>query len=398
MFTEHLMAAIDSLLSHKLRSTLTTIGIIIGVASILTVTSLGNIAASVIKDEISRLGANTLIVQVNFDNPASGPLTHVEIEALGRLPLEIILERTMFATVKSGNLNLEVTVKGKSANALIADGTLELETGRYFTKSEEAQASPVVVISQYVAEKLYKGEEAVGREIVISSQQRREYFTVIGVKKTVDGPLGSFIETQNIDIPLSSYFQLFPTEGKDIFGYLNISIDPSANVDDVTQQAISILGRIRPRDTFKTQSARGPVQLINTVTRISQFVFGGISAVSLLVGSIGILNMMLITVNERVGEIGLRKALGATKYMILNQFLLEAVILTTIGGGLGVMVSFLALNGLVLLSPFQGIYFISLSTIFLVFIGCIFLGCISGAWPAWKAARMDPIAALQHEA
>jgi putative ABC transport system permease protein len=134
------------------------------------------------------------------------------------------------------------------------------------------------------------------------------------------------------------------------------------------------------------------------VTRISQFVFGGISAISLLVGSIGILNMMLITVNERVGEIGLRKALGATKYMILNQFLLEAIILTTIGGSLGVMVSFLALNGLVLLSPFQGIYFISLSTIFLVFIGCIFLGCISGAWPAWKAARMDPIAALQYEA
>jgi putative ABC transport system permease protein len=176
-----------------------------------------------------------------------------------------------------------------------------------------------------------------------------------------------------------------------------ISIDLDRDASVVEQQVRSILDRRRPPDSYQIQTIEGALSLFDTVTVILQALLGGIGAISLLVGGIGILNIMLVSVTERTREIGLRKALGATPRTILQQFLIEAVVLTVIGGAVGVATSLAALWAIVQAVPFLEVFVVNPWVVAMAFLVSVATGVIFGVWPARRAAALSPIEALRYE-
>ena len=228
--------------------------------------------------------------------------------------------------------------------------------------------------------------------------ESRAFYTVIGVKERIGGALGAIgANDSHGDIPLEAFYVSYPFVERSEYDFLPISIDLDRNVDDIEAQVRAILDRRRDSDTYSIQKIEGILSTFNTITVILQAVLGGIGAISLLVGGIGILNIMLVSVTERTREIGLRKALGAKKSTILQQFLIEAVVLTVIGGLIGVVLSVASLYAIVAAVPFLNEVIINPLVIAMAFGVSVLTGVVFGLLPANRAANLSPIEALRYE-
>ncbi len=398
MFLQNIRTAFEALVGNRLRSVLTLLGVVIGVFAVVTTISMGAIATAGITDQLQSFGSQSLFVIIDQENPQAEPFTDDDIEALSRLPIDILQQQSVRGAARFGEEETLFTVNGTTANAVEVDRSLELAKGRYFSAGDAARASPVVVLSADAAEGLFDdNEDPIGQEISVTVGGSRSFYTVIGVKERISGALGAFANDSSGDTPLETFYLNYPSVPRGEYEFFPITISLDRNVQDIEGQVRAILDRRRGEDTYTIQTIEGALSLFNTITLILQVVLGGIGAVSLLVGGIGILNIMLVSVTERTREIGLRKALGAKKGTILQQFLIEAVVLTVVGGLIGLALAIGSLYLIVALVPFVDTVVLNPVTILLAFFVSVATGVIFGVWPASRAANLSPIEALRYE-
>lgn len=394
-FSELLSLALQSLRSNKLRSGLTTLGIIIGVFAVILLISIGSGLQKYITDQISGLGSNLIFVipgRVGGARTAGGQQTNkLTIQDAKQMQLRLkdfakvgpIIQKS--TTVKFENReNKATSVLGTTANYPDIVKT-EIAKGSFFTLSQERSGSRVALIGNTVAENLFQNKNPIGKKISVSGNR----YSVIGVTKKRGSTFG--IDQDNVVIiPINSAQKQFGVTNVNTI-YLS-AIKPSY-VGLVKTRATQILMKRLTDDDFTIQTQEQTLSTIQSITGVLTVALGGIAAISLIVGGIGVMNIMLVSVTERTKEIGLRKALGARPTDILKQFLLEAVILSISGGTIGIL---LGLVSSFVLSQFFASD-VQLWSVLLAFGFSVGVGVIFGIAPAIKASRLSPIEALRYE-
>lgn len=385
----------QALVANKLRSILTTLGIIIGVFSIILLVSLGSGLQNYITGQISSLGSNLIFVIPGAPGGGRGVGGVVTNKLLLsdatnlQTKLRSIALVTGFVqqvtTVKFQNkIDKSVTLAGASYNYpdIVNVG---LTQGTFFTQSQERSGAKVAVVGQTVVSKLFPGTNPIGQRITVGSGR----YTVIGVLAKRGSVFG--LDQDNVvGIPVTVALRQF--------GITNISTiyirakDPTL-VPFVKNQTTKILLQRLTADDFNLQTQESALSTVNNITNILSAALGGIAAISLLVGGIGVANIMLVSVTERTREIGLRKALGAQREDILKQFLLEAVILSVTGGLVGIALGLAASYVISLIFVSQ----VTIWSVLLAFGFSVLVGVVFGMAPAIKASKLSPIEALRYE-
>ncbi len=403
---EPLVAALKSLRANKLRSALTTLGIIIGVAAVIIVVSLiQGLQGSVLK-QIEKAGSQTLIVRPVFptDVPYS-EFTKIKnrdlyMEDMKALQRMVPALTTMTPLYFNGS---EVKAAGKTANVnlIMTDesylelNAINLTTGRNFVPSDNRLASKVAIVGPRVLEKLGIKDHPIGR-IIQTPQMALE---VIGVLEEQGSSLGNDPDS-NVLIPLTTgRATLTDQQRKQLI--FQARVDPRINVDDGADLLTEALRRIKglkqgEPEGFKVFSPKQIAGIVSSVMGAITAVAGGMVSIALLVGGIGIMNIMLVSVTERTREIGVRKAVGAKRRDVMLQFLIEAALLSLLGGAIGIGVGYAlgAALGKALLGTVGGIPLWALVSAFAVPAA---IGLIFGIYPAAKASKLDPIEALRYE-
>jgi putative ABC transport system permease protein len=396
-----------SLRANKMRSALTMLGMIIGVGAVIVMVAIGAGANQRISAQISSIGSNLLLVlpgSTTSGGLRSGfggvpTLTMADARAIGK---EIPAVRFASPSIRTsapvvyGNQNWSTIVQGIWPEYLEMRDW-EVVSGRNFTAAETEAASKVVLLGQTVAENLFGSEDPVGKTVRI----KRSPFTVTGIL----GRKGQSPQGQDQDdtvlLPITTLQKkLYASAHAGTVGVIMVQAVDEGSIGEAENQVKALLRqrhRIGPGedDDFSVRNLSEMLALAESATRIMSLLLGGIASVSLVVGGIGIMNIMLVSVTERTREIGIRMAVGARERDILSQFLIEAVLLALTGGIVGIV---LGSAGAVLISRFAGwSTVISPSAVFLAFGFSAAVGIFFGFYPARKASRMDPIEALRYE-
>jgi putative ABC transport system permease protein len=402
---EIVRVALGALRANKLRSLLTMLGIVIGVAAVIAVVALGTGAQSAVKDRISSLGTTLLTVMpgqqrgmggVSFDQ--SMKLTMDDAAALEERAPSITAvqpEMTSRLQVQYLNQNTNTSIVGTTSNYLPVR-KYELQAGRMFTTAEDMGRQRVAVLGPAVLEAfgVNSPDAIIGENVRIRGIQ----FTVIGVLKTKGQAMPWGNPDDQVLVPITTgRFRLF---GSDRLRSISVLAESEEKIPDAMADIQRVLRREhrlaqgRP-DDFQIRSQADFLNTLGETTQVFTYLLSGIAAVSLLVGGIGIMNIMLVSVTERTREIGIRKALGATKANILMQFLIEAVVLCLLGGLIGALVGS---GGATAMSRFfNWNTIISPAAILASFVFSAVVGVLFGVWPARRAASLDPIVALRYE-
>jgi putative ABC transport system permease protein len=405
LFGETITVALGALRANKLRSLLTMLGIVIGVAAVIAMVALGSGAQSAVKERITALGTTLLTVTPGQQRgmgvviaDQQQRLTMRDADAIaerGEHILAVQPEMSRQFQVTYLNRNTNTSIVGTSANYLRVRN-YKLAAGRMFTPAEDQAKQRLAVVGPAVvtAMGLETPEALLGEAIRIRGIQ----FTVVGVLESKGQSQPWANPDEQILIPINTArFRVHGTDRLRSISVLAASEEriPHAMVD--IQKALRREHRLRPGqpDDFQMRSQADFLTTLGETTQVFTFLLSGIAAVSLLVGGIGIMNIMLVSVTERTREIGIRKSLGATRRNILLQFLIEAVVLSILGGIIGIIVG---AGGAVLLSETAGWNTqISTSAIGLAFAFSALVGVLFGVWPARRAATLDPIVALRYE-
>ena len=397
--------ALSTLRANRLRSLLTMLGIVIGNASVITLVGVGRGAQNLAEGQLSNLGANVLfVVPGNNDTRRQGidfPKTLVledakaiaeQVPSVSRVAPQITLSEVL----QVGGLTTSASVLGVTPEFLPVR-QFEMEQGRFFSASDLEGARSLVVIGPDLAAKMFPAQEALGRTLRI----RNQAFEVIGVLAPKGAVFGQN-QDENAYIPLSTMVNQL--SGRDpTYGIsLNFISVEARDADSTNAAAFQITNLLRQRhrilrdDDFAVRSQKDALTIVSTITGGLTLMLAAIGGVSLLVGGIGIMNIMLVSVRERTREIGVRRAVGATKSDILGQFLLESVVISSTGGAVGLG---LGASIVLLLKRFAPSVPVALSPwIAAVAFGSSFVvGVFSGVVPARRAAELDPVDALRYE-
>ena len=394
--SESLAMSIGAIKAHKLRSFLTMLGIIIGITSVICVVALAKGSQESIIESINKMGTNTIQI-----NPGRGPGDRNSAK-VKRFNVDDakMLEKLDFVDYASPIMraNAELIYANKSSTGLARAGNekilqisgVELESGRNFTKEDVLNSASVMIIDQNTKKEFFqalKDDEVIGQNIIFAGHP----FSIIGIAKKDEGPFG--------DTTLSVYLP-YTTVTNRLTGDYNlrqiiVSIKNNVN-SQLAEQAISdiLLARRGARD-FHMYNSDTILQTIKATTDTMGLLISGVALISLLVGGIGVMNIMLVSVIERTKEIGVRMAIGAKGKNIMLQFLIEAVLLCALGGAVGVALAF-AIGWLINLSGIVSMIF-SLSSVLVAFGISSAIGIIFGYMPAKSASRLNPIDALQRE-
>jgi len=393
--------ALRSLIANTMRTFLTTLGMIIGVASVISMISIGEGARQQTLSTIEKFGTNIITIKpgrkknrhVSSDTVKTLKLSDAEaIEKSIPLITGVAAQVYRSAQLKYGSKNTNTTVRGTGEKYLKLSN-FTIERGRYFNKEEVRSVRKVAVIGSTVVKNLFGDISAIGKEIKVDGNN----YLVIGSTEQ-KGALSWFDPDDQIFIPVT-------TAQKRLFGIHHIqSIDVQAKkMEDleVIKKDIDSLLRIRHgiRKTedsdFHVQNSSQWLNSWGDAAKTFTYLLGGIAAISLLVGGIGIMNIMLVSITERTKEIGIRIAIGAKKSEIMEQFLIESVLISFIGGGLGILLGIIISRTVSKIGGWDTI--VSTQSIILAFGFSVAIGIFFGFYPARKAANLNPIDALRYE-
>ena len=400
MLWNTVLLALRAIRRNLLRSFLTVLGIVIGVAAVITMVTLGNGATRSVTDQISSMGSNLLIVipgqrfGPGGDNAprfkvADADAVHAQVAA-ARLVAPVV---SASATAVYQANNWSTLVTGTTGDYFEA-GNWELASGRTFSDAEERSGRAVCVIGQTVREKLFGNREPVGEEIRV----RQFACEVVGLLKSKGQSAMGSDQDDVIVMPLRTV-QRRITGSTDV-GRIMIAAAPGSSLDAVKDQVTDLMRERRKigedeDDDFRVMDTRQIAQTLTSTTKILTGLLAAVAAVSLLVGGIGIMNIMLVSVTERTREIGTRLAIGALEREVLLQFLVEAVVLAGLGGIAGIVLATASSIGL---AKLMGVPYIFSPGINLLSFGfATAIGVIFGYFPARRAASLNPIEALRHE-
>jgi putative ABC transport system permease protein len=400
-FLETFKVALEAILSNKMRSGLTMLGVIIGVLAVILLVSIGEGARVYITKELTGLGTNLLIITPGktttsggFHPPSAGTvrkLTYDDAQALRRrawlltdaVPIVLGTGRIKFRNLGRDTMVIGTTPEFQRVRNLF------IGTGSYVTQSDVDTKAKVVVLGTKVKGELFGDQNALGQVVMLSDARYR----VVGVMQKKGTSLGWDVDDV-IFIPVTSGQDLFGTDS--LFEIL-ASTPRAEDVDRSIAQIKDILiKRHAHKEDFSIQTQGAMLSTMDTILGVLTAVLGGIAGISLLVGGIGIMNIMLVSVRERTREIGIRKAIGARNSDIMAQFMIEAVTLSGVGGVIGILLGV----GLALLIPLFVTVLptsVSLWSIVMAFTFSMAVGVFFGVYPARKASLQDPISALRYE-
>jgi putative ABC transport system permease protein len=410
---ETVTMALDTLRSNKLRSGLTILGIVIGVMTVITISSVVNGLNKSVEGLVQSLGSNVLFV---FRFPAfSGrpttemltrkQLTYDDSLAMRELPHVVAVSPALQYTDNNAPGRAGKTAikgNGKTMQNTILTGVsteqkevqeLNLTDGRFFTETDETRAAKVTVLGSDTAAQLFPGQSAIGKDVEAAGM----LFTVVGVLDKHKQAFGGGDNPQDNEalFPLTTFHYMHPEQ---LDYWITLKYDDPKNRLLVEDELTELLRR--RRKVLNAAPDNFSIFGTDTLTRLWDQITGGLflllfslSSVALLVGGVGVMNIMLVSVTERTREIGVRKAIGATKRTILAQFTLEAITLCAVGGVIGIILGSVIALGLNFLLPTM------LSTLWVLtaFMCSCAIGLVFGIYPAWKAANLDPIEALRYE-
>ncbi len=410
-FKHHFQIASSGLRSHKVRTLLTILGIVIGIAAVILVMSVSRGAERLILSQIQGLGTKTIAVLPGRQPTGPSDFAQIFSDSLTERDLNLLQRKENVPNLNSimpvvfggesasfGSETYRLTIFG-ATDLISRIFDLQVSKGAFFTDDDVRRRAEVAVIGSEVKEKLFGLNDALGERVRVKNRN----FRVVGVLPKV-GQKSFFNFDQMMIVPYSSAQQY-------IFGikYFHRFIIESDSEEAIARTVSDIKTTLRnshsitdpDRDDFHVETAENLAETIGAITQVLSILLVSIAAISLLVGGVGIMNIMLVSVTERTREIGLRKAVGATEKNILKQFLLEAVILTFIGGILGIIlgVSIYFLISLAI-SRFLGLdwtFSISITAIVLGLGVSTFIGIVFGLYPARKASQKSPIEALRYE-
>ena len=388
--------ALRSISSNKMRAVLTMLGIIIGVMALVVLVSLVNGATTSVTDKVSDLGSSMVTVSVSDDK---GKPIHLETldqwmeteTGLG----ELAPYKTSTVVGKHGANYGSVTIYGTTPAYYNIQG-LQLSMGRWLKRSDLENSSYVCVINQEAATELIGYEDCVGQTLTLSGVE----YTVVGILEDNEDSLTSVLTSGSMFayIPYTSLVRLSTSVVEDVTTfYISAPEGGSVETSEETIERLLLERFDEDDDAFTVSTSAFLEEALNDITSILSILLGGIAAISLVVGGIGIMNIMMVTVTERTREIGIRKAIGASRGNILLQFLMEAVVLCMLGCCLGIFLSWAILQIVTTIVASTGMSFtLDGGVVLAAVVFCFFIGIIFGLYPANKAAKMKPIDALHY--
>ncbi len=410
---ENLKMAMDTLRMNKMRSFLTVLGVVIGVWTVMAIASIISGIDYAVTKQIESIGTNSIFVTktergVRFGPPTREermrkPLTYEDAVSLGELPSVSVSTPILNITNDFFGRKLVVKSSGKESAAVVLQGVTPdyeqtgiwlMSAGRFFTKSENDSREEVCVIGSSVAEQFFPMLNPLDKMLTIGGRE----FRVIGVlekrEQLFGGGEGSNDQNNIIFMPFSLAQKLKP-RADDV--YITVVAKPGM----LTQALDEVTGQLRIRrqvlfdqpNNFGLATADGIISTFRSITFGVALAMVVISSVGLMVGGIGVMNIMLVSVTERTREIGIRKAIGGRRRDILWQFLIEAMTLTGMGGLIGLGIGWLTTLLIRMVVP----SYVPLWAPIAGFVSSVGIGLVFGLWPAWKAARLDPIVALRYE-
>lgn len=407
---QHLKLISNTLRRNKRRTFLTMLGIIIGVAAVIFINSVGAGAQGLILNQIKGIGSNLIAILPGGSEETGPPasimgvvittLTNDDAEAIANSINRVESVASYVrgnGSITYGSQNIDANFSGVTASYPIVEET-QIDSGRFFTKDEEKDLSRVIVLGSQVKEDLFGDQDPIGKSIRL----KKESFRIIGVMKARGSAGFQSYDTQ-VFIPLFTAQKVLL--GIKHVSFIRVKVDNEKDIDEVVVQ---IKGLLRQRhditdplqDDFSVRNQAQALQVLVSVTDALRLFMAAIAALGLVVGGIGIMNIMLVAVNERIREIGLRKAVGATAQNIQRQFLLETVLISLLAGVIGLILGiiFSFITALVIRSlGYEWDFIVSWQSIVLG-VGVSFLvGLVFGIYPARKAASLEPIESLRYE-
>ncbi|AOY75733.1 ABC transporter permease [Clostridium formicaceticum] len=397
---ENVVLAFSTIWANKMRSFLTMLGIIIGIAAVVAISAIGNGGKYQIQKSMEQFGTNRLMIYMNWEKQGDMKLRDFlndrDIEAIKNLEgIEAITPLYEdWSSIGVKNRHIDVVLVGANADSQ-AITNVEVSKGRFITDNDVEKYSNSIVISEKEARELFGTTDVMGEIVTLNSYRGPVDFQVVGITKYEEN---FFSNTMNggraqVYVPITTIMRVY---NQTVYYGVNLKVANREDMDRVGQQVINLLGRIHNNQNMYTvfnleQMMQTITGVINTITTVLAFIAG----IALLVGGIGIMNIMLVSVSERIREIGIKKAIGAKRSTILLQFLTESSIIALIGGVVGIGIGFLLGTGASFLLKMPPL--ISLKEVLATSLLAMVIGIVFGVYPANRAAKMDPIEALRYE-